>query len=119
MAASFYSSEEYFSVIGGGTTRSWISDLYQKLLGRQADTGGLDYWASTTAAVGRVTVAYAFYQSLESGRARVSGLYHNLLGRAPEAGGLGYWAPIVIRDGDLTLAAQLASSQEYFARAQV
>ena len=49
VAASFYASPEYYGGIGGGTDRSWIADLYQKVLGRAASPSDLDYWAAETA----------------------------------------------------------------------
>ena len=42
-AASFYSSAEYFTHIGGGTLTTWVRDLYPKLLGRAPDSGGVTY----------------------------------------------------------------------------
>ncbi|MFV0460955.1 MAG: DUF4214 domain-containing protein [Actinomycetales bacterium] len=117
VAAAFYSSTEYFTTIGGGTTRTWISDLYTKLLHRDPDTNGLTYWIDQTSTAGRYTVAHAFYQSLESRQTRVAGLYEALLGRAPDPGGLAYWAEQVLTLGDIALAVNLAGSSEYYATA--
>jgi hypothetical protein len=116
-AASFYASPEYYRGFGGGTDRTWVADLYPKLLGRPADPGGLAYWTGQTATAGRDSVAVRFYQSPESARARVTGLYQDLLGRAPDPSGLGYWSTRVVTTGDLALAVQLAGSNEYRTRA--
>ncbi len=117
VAARFYASPEYFSGIGGGTTRSWVTNLYSALLHRTPDAAGLQYWAKLAATRGRTTVASTFYQSDESSRTRVKGLYASLLGRGPDASGLTYWAGIIPDHGDLSLALLLASSKEYAARA--
>lgn len=119
VAASFYASDEYFDgvPISGGSSRvqAWITDLYVKLLGRTPDPGGLAYWTAQVAARGRITVAYAFYQSDESCRHRVTALYEHFLFRAPDAGGLTYWAGRLPVSGDLALAANLTSvGSEYF-----
>ncbi len=116
-AASFYASDEYYRGFGGGTDRTWVADLYPKLLGRTADPSGLDYWTRQTHLTGRDSVARRFYQSPESARNRVRGLYQDLLGRAPDPSGLTYWSGRVVRDGDLALAVQLAASSEYARRA--
>ncbi len=117
VAASFYASSEYFEHLGGGTPASWVSDLYTKLLGRSEDSAGGSYWVDRTAGVGRERVAFAFYQSQESRRDRVAHLYEKLLRREPDAAGWSTWASFVAVHGDLSLAASLAASAEYDARA--
>jgi hypothetical protein len=118
VAASFYASQEYFAGIGGGTTSSWIGDLYTKLLGRPATTADVKYWSGQVTARGRGWVALQMFQSLESRRARVAALYQELLGRAPDAAGRDYWAARLTAEGDIALARDLASSGEYLARAR-
>ncbi len=117
VAATFYASEEYFTHLGGGTSSSWVSRLYTKILGRPADSGGLAYWVHETSTVGRFRVAYAFFQSSESCHTRVARLFQQLLGRAPDPSGWDYWATKVASGGDLRLAAALASSKEYAEKA--
>jgi len=118
VAASFYASAEYFSGIGGGTVRSWIADLYPKLLQRSASSTDLDYWEATTASIGRGVVALRLFQSAESRATRVRGLYQDLLGRTPGASDVAYWSPRILTQGDLALAVSLASMAEYYDRAQ-
>ncbi len=117
-AASFYASNEYYSGIGGGTDRSWVTDLYQKLLGRTASGGDLDYWVAETVARGRSNVALRFFQSPESRATRVAALYRQLLGRSPGSADVSYWSPRILTQGDLALATTLASLPEYLDRAQ-
>ena len=118
VAARFYASPEYYDGIGGGTDRSWIADLYQKLLGRTASAADLDFWAGETRQRGRSTVAYRLYQSQESREERVDVVYRALLGRPADAAGAAYWAQRIAGEGDLALAISLASLQEYAARAE-
>ena len=104
---------------GGGTDRTWIADLYTKILGRPASGADLDYWAGEIADRGRTQVALHFYQGQESRSRRVRRLYTDLLGRQPSAADVAYWGPRVAAEGDISLATTLASMTEYFNRAQV
>ncbi len=116
VAAMFYASDEYW-VRAGGTAQAWVTDLYAEVLGRTPDAGGLAFWVSRTAAVGRAPVAYDFFQSVESRRDRVAALFRHLLGRSPDAGGWTYWAGVLADGRDVSLAVFLASSDEYADRA--
>lgn len=117
VAAALYASDEYFQSTGG-TLSGWVDALYQTLLGRTADASGRDYWVAVAGGpAGRVGVAYAIYQSLESRWARVDGRYLSLLGRVADPGGRDFWSAVVGREGDLALAAHLAGSVEYADRA--
>lgn len=117
VAASFYSSDEYFARYGN-SLQAWMWNLYPALLGRDADQPGVNYWKATALSQGRWTVAYAFYQSDESRRARVANLYDHLLHRTPDSGGQAYWAGIIATQGDVALAVFLAASDEYYQDAQ-
>lgn len=118
VAASFYASNEYYNGLGGGSLRSWIADLYTKLLGRSASSADLDYWQGVATARGRGAVASSLYQSGESRATRVRGLYRDFLGRTPGSADVAYWSPRILTQGDLALAVSLASMNEYFTRAQ-
>lgn len=119
IASDFYASDEYLARMANGDLSGWVQDLYRKLLFRPAESGGLQHWLSVMRdGTSRSTVAYSFYQADETTRVRVDSLYLALLGRRADAAGLRTWPPIVREQGDLVLAAFLASSDEYFARAQ-
>ncbi len=49
IAAGFAGSGEFAAKIGGGSAVSMISLLYQNVLGRAADAGGLTYWSGLLA----------------------------------------------------------------------
>lgn len=116
VAADFYASSEYYAGFGRSDDRTWVRDLYTKLLHRDgtADRAGVEYWVGRTRARGRTWVAFALFQSSESCHARVAALYATLLGRGPDVGGWDFWAGRVNRLGDLALAAELAASPEYY-----
>lgn len=120
VAASFYASEEYFQRVGGkpATLPTWVKDLYRKQLEREADPVGLKGWVGVAQQHGRLAVTPAFYSSHETVQRRVQRLYGTLLGRGADPAGLSSWPPVVRAQGDLVLAAFLASSQEYWNRAQ-
>lgn len=117
IAAEFYGSAEYRR--RSGSEEAWVRDLYEALLFRAPDPAGLAYWVGQLrSGVPASQIAHAFYQSPETGQVRVRAIYRAILGRAGESGGVAYWTPIVLARGDLALAAWLASSDEYYAKAQ-
>ncbi len=125
VASSFYASDEYFDgQYGQSNLTIWVRDLYAKILNRAPDSG-VSYWVSAVsvhanpnAFAGRLWVAYNFYQSQESRQKRVTDLYQKLLHRDPDHEGLLYWAGRILDEGDIALAVSLASSDEYYSRAQ-
>ena len=118
MAAGFYSSAEYFGSVGNNDYRTWVTDLYRKLLLRAPDAG-IDGWVTwLNSGMPRDVAALGFYQSPEKLGVRITALYSTLLGRSPESGAIPNWSPFVASKGDLVLAAAIAASDEYFLRAQ-
>jgi hypothetical protein len=113
----FYGSDEYFQTTGQSNYTVWINDLYQKLMLRPGDAGGVNYWVSQlNSGMSRPAVAHWFYQSPEKLGLRVDYLYSKLLNRGSDPGGRAYWAGRLYGEGDLSLASMLASSPEYFGR---
>ena len=110
--ASFYSSNEYFRGIGGGSDASWVRDLYVKLLQRTPNDSEVGYWVAQAHRT-RTPVALTFFQSPESRRTRVIALFRQFLGRDPEPDSLQYWTAQVPLSGDVFLAANLAASDEF------
>ena len=119
VAAFFYASDEYFVRFGRSSLPTWVADLYLKLLGRAADPDGIAHWVGVAGRSGRRAVAANLYQSLESRLRRVERLYLDLLERPPDPSGHRYWAGVILQTGsDVALATNLASSAEYYRRAQ-
>lgn len=117
VAADFYGSAECFARNGRTNAKSVVS-LYRNILGRAADASGRAHWIEVLESRSRTEVAASFYASVESRRSRVTALYREILGRQRDAAGHRYWADALLRTGDVTLAAQLASSDEYYRRSQ-
>lgn len=115
IGALFYGSPEYYQA-SGGNNETFVAALYRDLLGRQADSEGLAYWAGQLADGSASTsdVAAGFYASVESRRSRVSGLYASVLNRGPDSAGHTYWADQLLTTDDVRLASELAASQESF-----
>jgi hypothetical protein len=113
----FYGSDEYFQTTGQSDYTVWIGDLYQKLMLRGGDPGGVAYWVGKlNSGMSRPAVSHWFYQSPEKLGLRVDSLYAKLLNRSSDPGGRAYWAGRLYGEGDLALASQLASSPEYYGR---
>jgi len=119
VSSYFFASPEYYQTFAGNAPSPWVTQLYQKLLGRDPDPAGLAYWIQLTndPRYGRQWVAAMFYQSYESRLDRVQALYQKLLLREPDPTGWPYWANTVWTTGDLVLATQIAGSQEYWENA--
>ena len=87
--------------------RSLITNLYQDVLGRSPDAGGLQGWID---ALGRnftlPQIRNAFGHS-EEAKGKVSGIYRDVLGREPDVGGLQGYLDALGRDWSL---AQVRSS---------
>jgi Ca2+-binding RTX toxin-like protein/pimeloyl-ACP methyl ester carboxylesterase len=84
--------------------RSLITNLYQDVLGRSPDAGGLQGWID---ALGRnftlPQIRNAFGHS-EEAKGKVSGIYRAVLGREPDVGGLQGYLDALGRDWSLAQA---------------
>ncbi|MGI9597384.1 MAG: DUF4214 domain-containing protein [Acidimicrobiales bacterium] len=90
---------------------------YQQLLGREADTEGLDFHVGRLAAGGdrtRHAFSYSMLFSVEGSRQEVHRAYAGLLGRPVDAAGETYWTDHLQGHGVLDLRVLLMSSQEYW-----
>ncbi len=97
----------------------YVTQLYQTLLTRTPDLGGLAFFSDqiNSGAVSRQSVARTLLGSDEYRTTQLTGLYQTILGRAPDAGGLSFAL------GELNhgftyeqIEAQFYSSAEYFAK---
>lgn len=113
-----YASKEFYQR-NGSTNRGFVAGLYKKILHRNPDSSGLNYWTNQiNRGMARDVAARNFYNSVESRTKRVNGLYRDLLGRNADSGGLKYWRDQLLHLDDVRLAENLAVSQEFFTRAQ-
>ncbi len=117
VAARFYASDEYYRR-SGATNLAWVTDLYREILLRDPDPKGLADWVRRVdAGESRTLITSQFYGSTESRQTRVAGLYRALLGRGADPTGMATWTRVLQNGRDIQLAATLASSAEYYARA--
>lgn len=117
VAAELYGSPEFQMVQGGGTSEGWVTAMYDRILGRSPDAGGLAYWAGQIdGGVPATALAAALYLSPEANGIRVDESYAAILNRAPDPGGRAYWAGLLVSLDDIALAAELVASDEFFFR---
>jgi PKD repeat protein len=95
----------------------FVGEAYIALVGREADSAGLDYWTGRLeAGASRTAVATSLALSSEALRRRwVARPYFEWLGHAPDAAGRAYWADRIAGGGrlvDLEVAV-LGSAESY------
>jgi Domain of unknown function (DUF4214) len=112
----FMASDEYM-LRSGGTTESFVSAMYQQMLGRPVTSAEIPFWTGIATASGRLVVVDGIWHSIESSRARVTIMYSTYLGRMPDEAGVASWANIAIASGDATVRWQIIGSLEYWNRA--
>lgn len=120
----FAASEEFQTTYGSLSNAEFVNLIYQNVLGREADSGGLAYWANEleTSAKTRGQVMTGFsespeYKTLMGSEVYVTMTYIGLLQRSPEPGGYSYWVGQM--DGGssgLALIDGFLYSQEYHNR---
>lgn len=117
-AVEFYGSAEYYRA-NGGTAHSFITALYDDLLERTADSGGVAYWKEhlRTGRLTRSGVAENFYASIESRRDRVVSLHQEIFGSGISGTARDTWAARLAWIGDVALAAEFAASNTYWSMA--
>jgi type III secretory pathway component EscR len=72
---------------------SYVKSLYVNVLGRQADTGGLNFWVNQIQVHGmtNLQVAIDFWQSVEHRADQVTSYYQHYLHRNPDSAGLNFF----------------------------
>ncbi len=112
-----FGSAEYLAA-NNNDPRTYVAALYRDLLGRPADPGGLDAWSEQliSGALSPGEIVAGFVDSYEYRGQRVDLQYDLVLRRAPDAGGREFWITRLLVLDDVRLAAELAASDEYFAR---
>ena len=79
------------------SVQNFIQRLYQNILGRTADQGGLSYWQNQLKNKTAADVAMSFFHSQEftnkqlDDSAFIQTVYQTILGREADNGGLRYW----------------------------
>jgi hypothetical protein len=116
VSIGFYASAERY-LKSGSTHQGFVRRLYEDILHRPPDAGGLRHWTDRMeTGTPRTVVAGGFFASVESRADRVDRLYRSILGRAADPTGISTWSRYLLRHDDLDLAAHLTGSLEYLRR---
>lgn len=115
VAVAFLSSPQYYAQ-AGGQDGPWVDALYRDVLGRSPDQAGR--LTNVASAADRPGVARSVYSSSEALRHRVDKAYRASVGRPADPSGLASWPATLRQLGDSPLTATLASTAEFWERAQ-
>jgi hypothetical protein len=117
-AADLLSSSEYAS-LHGNSDLSWVLGLYTDVLGRTADSAGLNYWlGQLQSGESRYQVALTIINSPEYEGSVVANDYQTFLGRAASAADIAYWVNAFEQGAsNEDVIAGFISSPEYFSGA--
>lgn len=95
---AFATSTEFQQSYGTLSNAQFVQTVYQNVLGRQPDAGGLAYWTAELdagrVARGQVMVGFSEsveYQQIQANPVYVTMVYIGLLRRAPDQSGYDYW----------------------------
>lgn len=111
-------SDEYFNYRAGGNPATFVSNLYQTLLGRSASAGEVSNWVGVLNSSGRRAVIDGIYNSNESAARRINALYRSYFQRDADPSGIITYTPWVLGPGrDQALRGLLVNSPEYLSNA--
>jgi hypothetical protein len=114
--SSLLGSSAEFWHSAGSTNAGFVQLIYQRVLGRAADPGGLSYWTSLLASgTPRKSLIVALVSSPEVAHNAVRGAYLSVLGRPADAAGLLFWSTWWTGNGGDTagVVARLTGSVEF------
>jgi hypothetical protein len=113
--AVFTSSTEYI-LNHGNDMRTWLTGLYNDLLGRAPDAAGLAHWLGNLAAgASPLQVALGFTTGVEREKIVITEDYTTFLGRVPDTAGLQHWLGFIQAGFSRAfVAAEIVSSNEFF-----
>lgn len=107
-------SEEYFQK-KGGTVPSYVQGVYNDVLKRNAEPGGLSFWSDFVNNNGRTALANTFINTQEFRTQLVTSWYNTYLHRNVDPGGNAFWTGQLASGATQEqIQARLAGSLEYF-----
>ncbi|MBF5081503.1 hypothetical protein [Quadrisphaera sp. INWT6] len=111
-------SAEYAGRSGQNPVDEWYSDILGRQGSNSANSGEEEYWTGRAKAVGPLAAVREIWYSGEAVDRRVRSAYYDLLGREQVSlQEVDYWYNTAV-DGRLAFRNQIATSDEYAARAQ-
>jgi hypothetical protein len=114
----FMQSDEYFNN-SGGTTDSFVSAVYLKIIKRAAVSSEVTYWSGMVRQFGRAAVVDLIWFSVETERTRISDMFQKYLARPASSSDLSWWGDLGLRYGDTWVRGQLIGSGEYWTKASL
>ncbi len=118
LAESLIGSDEYFHLRGHDDNLAYVRVLYNDILGRGPEPGGLAYWGGRLdAGAQRYLVSASILTSTEGYQNLVRGVFQHFLGHQPDPAGLAYWTGRM-QSGlrDELLIASVIATDEYLGR---
>jgi hypothetical protein len=115
VTAGIVGSEEFYQS-AGGTNRAWVTEMYRRLLHREPDLAGLDYWTGKldSEQLDRFHVILGFVQSVENFHLLVRGWFNQYLSRNPSAQEEDlYFQQLVAGATQRTIQIELLDTNEY------
>lgn len=104
----------YFWAVQATDDSRFVERLYQQILGRAPDEGGLSSWTAALGASSPVTVAQGIWESAEHRGLQIDSYYQLYLGRAADPVGRQAWvSQLVGGDSEEAVIAGFVSSAEY------
>jgi hypothetical protein len=111
-------SPEYYNMAnkGKGNNTDFVKSMYEDVLGRSVDTGGLQYFTNLlNSGVPAATVVSIVVLSTENLRTTVDGYYQHFLSRNSDPAGRDYWVGQLQQGArDETIVSLIIGSNEYF-----
>jgi PKD repeat protein len=110
------SSAEYYSRHGGNDS-AWVTAVFNDILGRGPDPGGLAYFVQLLKTTPRATIAAVIVTSPEAYTRIVNNLYLAFVDRPADQAGLAFYVNALLSGRRLELViADMVASQEYYNR---
>ena len=116
--AGFADSPEFYAS-AGGTPQAWVAELYYRVLSRDPDPQGEQFWLNDLSGHGntaatRYAIAIDFFTASETDDADVTGWFQQYLKRAPTASELAQYAgEMQAGKTDRDIEQEIANRPEY------
>lgn len=118
LAVAFLASDEY--IARNASYSAYVDSLYQRVLGRESERAGHDYWVGQLeSGLSRPDAVQVFVHSTEKQTRVIDSYYDTLLDRSVDADELAVYLAL-IKDSGSTLndvVESILASEEYFAKA--
>jgi len=118
LRADLIGSDEFLT-LAGGTNGGYVAEVYRRVLGREADAAGLEFWtAQLDGGLSRVALARSFLLAPESVRKVVRRTYDRLLDRPATRTEVSAWFDPVAAADERVLVQAIVTGPEYLSHVQ-